>query len=306
MEAFHQSSFYGYLSLERRFSAHTLTAYQSDLSSFIAFLEQQCLTSLDGVRHSHIRSWIVAQMQAGQSNRSINRRLSCLKTYFKFLKKRGILEKDPMKKVISPKTGTRLPVYVQESQMTALFTFHDFGEDYMGQLHRIILELLYATGMRRSELSNLKVQDIDFGRSVFRVMGKGKKERFSPIPPYIVSMLNAFIKIRQETFPSKETPPFLLLNRKGAAMSPESVYYVVHKYLSLVTTVEQRSPHVLRHSFATHLSNNGADLNAVKELLGHSSLAATQIYMHNNIERLKKVYDQAHPKSTEPEEEPPV
>ena len=293
---FHEESFYGYLSLERRFSPHTLTAYRSDLTNFVAHcVEHQCLTSAAEVRHLHIRAWIVEQMQAGQAARSITRRLSCLKTYFKFLKKRGVVVKDPMQKVVAPKAGKRLPVFIQEHQMNALFTHVAFAEHYGGQMHRLILEILYATGMRRSELSNLKIKDIDFSRQVFRVAGKGNKERLLPFAPYLFDLLKKFVDTRSVTFPDTKEP-WLLLNSKGERLSPESIYHIVHKYLSAVTTVEQRSPHVLRHSFATHLSNRGADLNAIKELLGHSNLAATQIYTHNSIQRLIEVYEQAHPK----------
>lgn len=240
-------------------------------------------------------------MQEGQSARSINRRLSCLKTYFRFLKKRRLLDRDPMQKVVAPKTGKRLPVFVQENQMAALFSHVDFGDDYKGRLHRLVLELLYATGIRRSEASNLKINDIDQSRQVLRISGKGNKERLVPFARYLGSLLESFIEIRGNTFPATGQP-WLLLNRKGERLRPESIYHIVHDRLSAITTAEQRSPHVLRHSFATHLSNNGADLNAIKELLGHSNLAATQIYMHNSIERLIKVYEQAHPKGKEEEE----
>lgn len=298
---FHEESFFGYLSLERRFSPHTLTAYRGDLQNFIAHCtEHQCLTSVAEVRHLHIRAWIVVQMQAGQSSRSINRRLSCLKTYFRFLKKRRLLEKDPMQKVVAPKTGKRLPVFVQENQMAALFTHIEFGDGYKGQLHRLVLELLYATGLRRSEASNLKISDIDIGRSVLRISGKGNKERVAPFARYLGDLLENFLVVRNATFPATKEP-WLFLNRKGERLIPESIYQIVRRHLSAVTTVEQRSPHVLRHSFATHLSNHGADLNAIKELLGHSNLAATQIYMHNNIERLIEVYEQAHPKGKDEE-----
>jgi len=241
-------------------------------------------------------------MQSGESARTVNRRLSCLKTYFKFLLKRGVLTTDPMKKVVGPKTGKRLPVFVQESQMTALLTHIPFAADYGGQLARTVIELLYATGMRRSELSTLEISDIDFSRSVFRVRGKGNKARLAPFAPYLATIVQNFLAIRAETFPESQEKR-LLLNRKGAPLSPQSIYYIVHKFLSLVSTEEQRSPHVLRHSFATHLSNQGAELNAIKALLGHSSLAATQIYMHNSIERLKTVYEKAHPKGEEHEDE---
>jgi len=293
---FHEESFYGYLSAERRLSPHTLAAYRGDLSTFIAYcVEQQCLTSLSEVRHFHVRSWVVAQMQQGHSNRSIVRRLSCLKTYFKFLKKRGLIKSDPMKKVTSPQVGKRLPVFVQENQIEALFTHVEFAADYGGLLARLLLELLYATGMRRSEVSQIKITDIDFSRMVFRVLGKGDKERLAPFAPYLADLLEKFLESRKATFPSN-TEPWLFLNRKGERLSPDSIYVIVRKHLSKVTTNENRGPHTLRHSFATHLSNHGADLNAIKELLGHSNLASTQVYMHNNIERLLQVYEQAHPK----------
>jgi integrase/recombinase XerC len=300
---FHESSFFGYLSLERRYSKHTLAAYQSDLSNFIGFVtDEQCLTSASEVRHSHIRAWMVSLMEAGQSPRSINRRLSCLKSYFKLLRKRGFIEKDPMKKVVSPKTGKRLPVFVQENQMANVFNTLVFADNFSGAQDRLLLEILYASGMRRSELSNLKIRDIDVSRQVFRILGKGNKERLVPFARYLSDKIEAFLSEREKQFPGTAAP-WLLLNRKGEQLSPESIYYIVHKALSKVTTAEQRSPHVLRHSFATHLSNHGADLNAIKELLGHSNLAATQIYMHNSIERLKKVYDQAHPKSENEQDE---
>lgn len=296
---FYESIFFNYISVERRFSPHTLEAYGRDLTQFIAFLrEEQGLTGVGEVRHLQVRAWIVAQMQAGQSPRSINRRLSCLKSYFRLLRKRGLLHHDPLQKVVAPRTGKRLPVFVPESQMAALFAHVDFADDYRGQCHRLILEMLYATGLRRGELASLKIKDLDPGRYLLRVQGKGGKERLVPFARYLAGLLEQFLAVRQATFPGT-AEPWLLLNTKGQRMHPQSLYAIVHQYLSLVTTVEQRSPHVLRHSFATHLSDGGADINAIKELLGHANLAATQIYTHNSIEKLKKVYDQAHPKSKE-------
>lgn len=293
---FHDESFYQYLALERRFSPHTLAAYQNDLRNFISFLTgKQCLTSILEVRHLHVRAWAAAQMLEGQSARSVNRRLSCLHTYFRFLKRRGWIEKDPMKKVVAPKTGKRLPVFVQEQQMAALFAQPVFGDDFVGCLDLLVLETLYATGMRRSELTNLKTSDVDTGRMCFRVRGKGGKERMVPFAPYLAQLMARYQSLRNQAFP-QDNEPWLFLNRKGEKISPQAVYRIVHKYLSLITTAEQRSPHVLRHSFATHLSNRGADLNAIKELLGHANLAATQVYTHNSIDRLIDVYTQAHPK----------
>lgn len=296
---FHDTSFFSYLSHEKRFSHNTLEAYRGDLEGFIAHVtEQQCLTSIEEVRHFHIRSWIVSMMESGQSPRSINRRLSCLKTYFRFLKKRKLLLKDPMKKVVAPRTGKKLPVFMQENQMEALFSHTVFGDDFVSQQDRLLLELLYATGIRRSEASMLKINDIDFGRTTLRISGKGDKVRLIPFADYLARMLQQFIILRSNTFPSVSSP-WLFLNRKGKRLIPESIYRIIRKYLSLVTTSEQRSPHVLRHTFATHLSNRGAELNALKELLGHANLAATQVYTHNSIERLKEIYEKTHPKGEE-------
>ena len=296
---FHESSFLKYLALERRYSPHTIQAYGQDLTMFLNYTrEVHCLTSVTEVRHLHIRSWIVQLMEAGQSPRSINRRLSCLKSYFKFLKKRGFVEKDPMAKVIAPKMGKRLPVYIQESQLEPLFNEVDFGEGYQAILVKTIIEVLYATGIRRSELINLRISDMDTSRMVIRVLGKGNKERTVPFASYLIERVEAYMVERQAAFPQSDEP-WLFLSKKGSQLSPDFVYYHVKKFLTRVSSHEQRSPHVLRHTFATHLSNAGADLNAIKELLGHSNLSATQIYMHNSIEKLKEVYKQAHPKSEE-------
>ena len=298
---FHAEPFLEHLAKERRLSPHTLLAYRNDLEQFITYCEDiYSLTSVTGVRHLHIRAWVVSQMEAGQQPRTINRRLSCLKTWFKFLQKRQILDKDPMQKVIGPRTGKRLPVVVREPELNLLFEKIQFPAGYKGLFHRTILEVLYATGIRRSELTQLTQQDIDFGRSVIRIRGKGSKMRLTPMAAYLAELLHRFIKARNEEFPGTENQQ-LLLTPRGLPIRPEGVYAIVKRYLSMVSNEEQLSPHVLRHSFATHLSDHGADLNAIRELLGHSNLSATQIYMHNSIEKLKKVYDQAHPKGDEEE-----
>ena len=293
---FNEVVFLEHLQKERRLSHHTLAAYTNDLSQFILYCKNTySLTSLHEVRHLHIRAWIVQQMELGQNPRSINRRLSCLKTYFRYAQKNAWLSHDPMQKVVAPKTAKRLPVIIQESEMRFLLSNIAYPEGYTGLLHQIIIELLYATGIRRSELANMKIADVDFSRSVIKIVGKGNKMRLAPVASYLGDMLRRFIDTRKETFPTAPDPN-LLLSIKGVALSPESIYAIVNKYLSLVSSAEQLSPHVLRHSFATHLSDHGADLNAIRELLGHSNLAATQIYMHNSVEKLKKVYEQAHPK----------
>lgn len=287
------TTFLKYLEFEKRFSSHTLTAYKGDLEQFKDFISKTYEVSVaKEVTPQHIRSWMVQLMQEGISTRSINRKLSSLKTFFKFLKKRGQLEFNPMAKIIAPKSGKRLPVFVNKDQINQLFDQVDFGEGYDGARNKAIMELLYATGMRRSELIGLQVKDISFESSLLKVKGKGNKERLIPMSGKIEKVLKAYLKSKDEYFPE---PSSLFLTSKGQALYPKLVYNLVKRYLSVVTTLEQRSPHVMRHTFATHLSDNGADLNAIKELLGHSSLAATQVYTHNSIEKLKKVYEQAHP-----------
>ncbi len=300
---FQKDSFLSHLEKERRLSPHTLLAYSNDLEQFLSYCKDiYSLASDSDVRHLHIRTWVVTQLEDGQQARSVNRRLSCLKSYFKFLLKRGYLLQDPMEKVIGPKTPKRLPVVAREQDLQLLFSTLPFPDGYKGLLHRSILEVLYATGLRRGELAALQTSDIDFSRGVLRVLGKGNKLRFAPIVGPIVPLLRQFLELRNQQFPTSEYGQ-LFLSTKGLPLSPESIYAVVRKYLSQVSRNEQNSPHVLRHSFATHLSDKGADLNAIRELLGHSNLAATQIYLHNSIEKLKKVYEQAHPTGGQAEKE---
>lgn len=291
--------FFAYIRFEKRFSEHTITAYESDLAQFQDFLQTTYEVSKDeDILHTHIRAWIVALLDQKVGARSINRKLSTLKSYFQFLVKRTVLAQNPMDKVIAPKVGKRLPVFIPQDRLEFLFEQVEFGTDYKGIRDRTMLELLYQTGMRRSELMNLTYQDIDLEQLTIKILGKGNKERLVPISHKLSRTLQEYMTVRSTHFPN-ELFNVLFLTEKGKKLYPKKVYSIVNHYLSMVTTEEQRSPHVLRHSFATHLSNNGADLNAIKELLGHSSLAATQVYTHNSIERLKQIYQQAHPKAKE-------
>jgi len=292
-----EALFLQYLEFEKRYSPHTLTAYRSDLHHFLAYLLQNYeLSSAADIRSTHIRSWMVVLVTEGLTPRSIQRKLSTLKTYFRFLLKRGYLSANPMLKVTTPKAGKRLPVSLSAADIGKLLDQMNIQEESFESLRdAIIIELLYATGMRRSELLGLTWDGVDFGQCRLKILGKGGKERLAPFGESIRSRLVAYRAISKQQFP--EGSRFVVLDDKGHSPDPKWLYNKVKFYLSGVTVMEQRSPHVLRHSFATHLSDNGADLNAIKELLGHASLAATQIYMHNSIEKLKSVYEKAHPKA---------
>ncbi len=292
----HLDVFFRFIESEKRYSPHTILAYRTDINQFAAFLESYSLTSITEVRHTHIRAWIVAQLNDEVTARSVNRRLSCLKTYFKLLQKRGFITANPMAKVTNPKVGKRLPASIPERKMEQLLDQIEWGVDYPSVLARAVIEILYGTGIRRAELVGLKTSDINFAQNQLKVLGKGNKERLVPFGKKLADILRGYLEAKKMQFPFVEKNDFFL-SVKGEPLNTTTVYNLVKKNLSYVTTQEQRSPHVLRHSFATHLSENGADLNAIKELLGHANLAATQIYTHNSVEKLKKVYQQAHPKS---------
>lgn len=294
-----KKTFLDYLEHEKRYSQHTIKAYKKDLEQFLHYINVELgLLIVNKVEHEHIRSWIV-HLMSNETNtpRTIHRKLSTLKTYFKFLNRNEYLDKNPMLKVIAPKVGKRLPVYIKESEIKKLFSDVEFEEGYAGTRNRMILDLLYSTGMRRNELTNLEIRDLNFHENQIKVIGKGNKERRIPISFDLKARLQDYLSERQNEFPDTEVSSLFLTN-KGKPIYSGYVYNTVKRYLSKVSTVEQRSPHVLRHSFATHMSENGADLNAIKELLGHSNLAATQVYTHNSIERLKEIYKQAHPKGS--------
>lgn len=292
-----EKSFLHYLQYEKRFSPNTLSAYSKDLEQFLLFIKNECgLASVEEVGHSHIRSWIVHLIGQGRSARTANRKLSTLKAYFKFLLRRRQIEVDPTAKVSAPKVGKRLPGSLKKSELDQLFQQIEFGDGYSGARGRMILELLYTTGMRRSEAIGLDLKDIDFHGLQIRILGKGGKERLLPVSRAFADNLRAYLCEREKAFPGTPASK-LFLTDKGRPMYPKLMYNIVHRHLSAVTSNSNRGPHALRHSFATHLSENGAGLNAIKALLGHSSLASTQVYTHNSIERLRQVYNKAHPKA---------
>lgn len=290
------SSFIRYLQFEKRYSAHTIVAYQKDIEQFFEFIQQQFQSNnWSQVKSIHLRSWVVQMMRDEVKASSIHRKVSALKTYHKFLLITKVIHGKSFPHVLLPKKPERLPEYVEVSKLNKLQNEVYFEEGYAGMRDYLMLEILYNTGMRRTELIHLSWNDVDHEKQTLKVLGKGKKVRLIPVSKELLSDLKVLLAIEEESFETKEGR--VLLTDKGNKMYPKFVYNKVKKYLSLVTTAEKKSPHVLRHSFATHLSNNGADLNAIKELLGHANLAATQVYTHNSIEQLKKIYDKAHPKA---------
>ncbi len=289
--------FLKYLQYEKRFSVHTIDAYKVDLEQFSVFLQSQYeIVEPAIIQHIHIRSWAVSLMEQKYSASSIRRKLSTLKSYFRFLQREQVITRSPMLQVSLPKLGKRLPSVVPEQYLEQMLNAIDPADDYEKLRNQLVVELCYLTGMRRGELLNLKVSDLNLSAFTIKVLGKGNKERLIPISHATATLLRQYLDLRQQTFPNTAELA-LLLTKDGKAAYPKLIYRIVKDSLSTITTQEKRSPHVLRHSFATHLSDHGADLNAIKELLGHSSLAATQIYTHHSIERLKKIYQQAHPKS---------
>lgn len=290
-------SFLNFLQYEKRFSLSTIRSYKTDIHQFSEFCHKHLdLTESDQVSYKNIRAWIVEMMESGISSRSVNRKISSLKSFFKFLLREDLLEKNPMDRVVAPKSSKSLPGFVDEEAMDVLLDKFDFGTDYTGVRNQMILEMLYLTGMRRAELVHLECNDVSTEELWIKVLGKRNKERIIPISMEFAGRIQQYLELRQETFPDIHEERFFLTS-KSRAIYPELVYRIVRKYLRFVTTIEKKSPHILRHTFATHMLNSGADINAIKELLGHSNLSATQVYTHNTFEKLKKIYKQAHPRA---------
>jgi len=289
-------SFLNYLKFEKRYSRHTVISYETDLISFFDYIcTQYGDMPLEQLSHGYIRSWLASLKDEGLTGKSINRKISALKSFFKYQLKTGEVKQSPMTRVTAPKNEKRLPNFVADKDIKTLFEHVAFPEGWRGSTERLLLLVFYQTGMRLSELIQLKDSQVNAASHTLKILGKGNKERIVPVSPELMKAVKEYQQEREKQFVGDQ--PYLFLNEKGKPLAPRAVYTIVKKYLSLVTTVEKRSPHVLRHSFATHLTNNGADLNAIKELLGHSSLAATQVYTHNSIEKLKNIYKKAHPKA---------
>jgi integrase/recombinase XerC len=290
-------SFVDYLKFEKRYSQHTIRSYEDDLNQFFQFLSAQYgELPLSKISASIVRSWLAALKEQKLTAKSINRKISSLKSFFKHQMRMGSMEQTPMGNIISPKSGKRLPAYVSQEDIHTLFSYLEFPEDWEGQTDKLLLTIFYNTGIRLSELVNLRENQLDLSSRLIKVLGKGNKERIIPISPLLVKQLEDYCR-NKRLLTGKFDKQYLLVNKKGKKLYAKYVYLAVKKYLTAITTIDKKSPHVLRHTFATHLTNSGADLNSVKELLGHASLAATQVYTHNSIEKLKDIYKKAHPKA---------
>ncbi|MDA3881586.1 MAG: tyrosine recombinase XerC [Prolixibacteraceae bacterium] len=284
-----------YLQYEKRCSKHTYVAYRNDLDQFVQFMNDSVGDfDIKNVSSKDIRRWVMSMMDHGISARSVGRKISTLKSFYKYLMREDVIDHNPAQLVNSPKVAKKLPTYVREENLNQLLDLGLFPSDFTGSRDKLMISLLYGAGVRLAELKNLTMLSVDINNFTVRVMGKRQKERIVPFPKEVKVFFNDYLEKRVEIDGNSN---YLFLTSKGEQVYDKLIYRVVKMHLSMVTTVRKKSPHVLRHSFATHLLNNGADLNAVKELLGHANLSATQIYTHTTFEQLKKVYNQAHPRS---------
>lgn len=289
-------SFLDYLKFEKRYSAHTLLAYTNDLTDFFDFLETQYgIREIREIQPTIVRSWLASLKDAGRGAVTLNRKISSLKSFFKYHLRTGTVVQSPMAQVISPKKSKRLPVFVREDDTgTLLKNLQVAAEDWKSLNTKMLVSIFYATGMRLSELIGLKEGQVDTGRGQIKVLGKGNKERVIPVSKELMTAIEEYQQLKRKEF--EHPGETLLVTEKGKRLYPKYAWTMVNQALGEASTLDKKSPHVLRHSFATHLMNHGADLNAVKELLGHSSLAATQVYTHNTIGKLKDIHKKAHPR----------
>jgi integrase/recombinase XerC len=287
--------FLAYLQHQKRFSPLTGAAYSTDLTQFYRFLQDEiAISDFRMVQFRHVRSFMAGLMEAGMSAVTVNRKMSSLKSFYKFLLRTGSVTVNPCQNLQGPKKPKKLPVFIDQNKAGMAFSAGEEESDFVGRRDVLIMELLYQTGMRRAELLNLRVSDVDLYDLQIKVLGKRNKERVIPVSIDLKRNLENYINVKEKLGLQSE---YLLVNEKGKPLNAAHVTAVVKRYLTPLTTSRKKSPHVLRHTFATHMLDNGADINAVKELLGHASLAATQVYTHNSIEKLKKLYKQAHPRS---------
>lgn len=291
MENNNIKSFLNYLELEKRYSAHTLTSYKKDLNDFLIYLNSAYDLPIEKIDLIHARSYMVTLIENNLARSTVSRKISAIKSFFKFLLKKGIINSSPVHLLETPKLAKRLPVFVKEDDISKLFSNDNFNNNIEGIRDQLIMTLFYQTGIRLSELINIKEKDV--GVNEIKVTGKRNKQRLIPLTPNLLNLISSYREQKKRLFGSQ---PYLILTDKGNKLYEKFVYRKVNGYLSLVSSKQKKSPHILRHTFATHMLNNGADLNAIKELLGHENLAATQIYTHNTFQKLKSIHQQSHPR----------
>ncbi|WP_143962539.1 tyrosine-type recombinase/integrase [Litoribacter populi] len=290
-------SFIAYLQHTKRASSHTLIAYQKDLEQFEEFCQTAFQTQLEAAQHPEVRAWVIDLVESELTPRSINRKIATLRSFYKFLLREGVIQKDPTYKIQALKTPKRLPEFISEQNVEEVLSEIQYKEDFDGQRDKMVMEFLYLTGVRLSELLALQWKDVDLNSDLIRVLGKRQKERIIPITKTLKQNIISYQKTFEKTFHNLDHRDYFIVTITREQAYPMKIYRIVKHYLDLFAQTSKRSPHILRHTFATHLLNKGADLNAVKDLLGHSNLAATQVYTHNSMEKLKAVFDQAHPKA---------
>lgn len=290
--------FLDYITFEKRYSAHTLKAYSKDLEQFWTYIQEVYeVTEEEKITHTMLRAWVYHLIDSEEiSPRSANRKLSCLKSYFSFLRKRGFIKQNPMTLISFLKTEKRIPEFVEEKAILQLLENVEFEESYSGKMNKLILDLFYQTGIRLEELINLKIECVDFQSMTIKVFGKRNKERIIPFTKSLEVTINHYLKCRNSLSISLRSI-FLFIDEEGNQLKRHYIYNVVKQNLSKITSIKKKSPHVLRHTFATHMLNNGADLASIKDLLGHANLTSTQVYTHNSFEKLKSVYKHAHPRA---------
>jgi len=287
--------FCNHLLLQRRYSSHTIIAYKKDLTQFFSYLKSEFeITSYQQVTAPIIRSWMAKLLEDNTSKRTINRKTSTLKSFFKYLLKNELIDKNPTISISNLKTSQPLPSFIREQNINTLIDELEFPDTFEGERDRLIIEMFYHTGIRLSELINLTTNSYDKSNSTIKVIGKRNKERIIPCSKSLQEKINKFLITRKQISSNSD---YIFLTKKGEKTYPKLVYRLVNRYLSTITTANKKSPHVLRHTFATHMLNNGANLNSIKEILGHTNLSATQVYTHNTIEKLKNIHKLAHPKS---------
>ena len=283
--------FLSYIKSEKRYSTHTFTSYRRDLFQFQQFLKTKFEVSNDNeISFEMIRSWVALLLDSKNSVSTVNRKISTLRSYFKYLISFDLIKKNPIKKLVAPKTNKKIPSHVSQIDMSKILDETNFTDDFVGKRNFLIIEFLYFTGVRVSELLSIRTKDFDFKNKSIKIIGKGKKERFIPLADILTKRIQIFVQQFNIT-------GYLFTNDKNKRLYSKKIYRIVKDHLSLHSTKTNNSPHILRHTFATHMLNNGADINAIKELLGHSSLNATQVYTHNSIEKVKSIYKKAHPRA---------